>query len=229
MIRSCCLWCVRWWRIRSISSRGRHSAGGFGSGGSANGPGFANCGLGRIADGRIVGGDCLRVRRVDRRSREATGRFGPGFGGLSARGVGYGTHLRVVAARDDNGVLLLPVCPLLGTSAVPGFGDRSSLPATETEVDPASQNPSGILHLRCEREVQLAAGTELNEAAVAGISAAGRGTLPAVGRGVLSSHGGAVGDARRRNCDRHRDTHRRKPAGCDLDDPPRCPRPPAGS
>ncbi len=66
--------------------------------------------------------------------------------------------------RDDNGVLLLPVCPLLEH---PLFRDLKPEPETPaTEVESASQKSSGILHLRCEREVELSAGTELNETAL---------------------------------------------------------------
>ena len=71
--------------------------------------------------------------------------------------------------RDDTGVLLLPVCLLWEH---PLFRDVEQNAVSSPTNEPGSQTPAteisppGILHLRCEREVQLAAGTELSEAAL---------------------------------------------------------------
>ncbi|MCA9068235.1 MAG: hypothetical protein KDA84_04895, partial [Planctomycetaceae bacterium] len=58
-------------------------------------------------------------------------------------------------ARDDNGVRLIPVCPLLEQ---PFFRDTHAVSSQEADV------PNPIIHLRLERNVSMPAGAELTEA-----------------------------------------------------------------
>lgn len=62
-------------------------------------------------------------------------------------------------ARDDNGVRLIPACPLLEH---PLFHETHPQTPDEKEDDPNNR----IIHLRLEREVPLPAGTELTESAL---------------------------------------------------------------
>ncbi len=73
--------------------------------------------------------------------------------------------------RDDTGVLLLPVCPLwehplFGNLERPDVSSPIHEPETPSPAETSASKTESLprlLHLRCEREVRLAAGTELNE------------------------------------------------------------------